>query len=325
MRWPVVRYDGAHDRIPKPRMWTPETLIERLCRPVVWHRRKLDAPCWAPSVMVGPDATRAAANVSAVSMLVLDCDAGDPLRDLEALGDGYVRVGHTSWSHTPLHPKARLVFPFQRPCPVRHWGRVWGAAARWAAEHGVSVDPAAKDASRLYFGPYVPPTGPAGVQGVPVDWFRAWAYGPDDPPNPGMLPPRPRELLNWARLASAYPEPEPEPFVVPVVQSRPPPSADVMERKRRAFARGMIARRCSLIVTHGKGGRNVRVFAAGRLAGSLAAGGWVHLSDAVAEIEQAALAAGLDLKETRRALRNGLAAGASDGVYDIDQHLQEAR
>jgi len=87
----------------------------------------------------------------------------------------------------------------------------------------------------------------------------------------------------------------------------------------------MIARRCSLIVTHGKGGRNVRVFAAGRLAGSLAAGGWVHLSDAVAEIEQAALAAGLDLKETRRALRNGLAAGASDGVYDIDQHLQEAR
>ena len=311
--WDVVLFQGAKDNRPTFDWWTPAQLAEWLCDPKEWHGKKVNVPAWSPVVMVDQDAKRAASNVKSITMLVLDCDSGESLDTLEAFGREFVRVAHTSWSHTPEHPKARIIFPFTRPCPVRHWGRVWGAAARWAADCGVTVDAAAKDPSRIYFGPYVPAV--PGEFNPHLETYCAWGYGPDEG----------RGFLNWARLASAYPEPEPEPVVTPFGRSPLAPTADQLEKRRRAFASGVIAHRCRQIIAHGEGGRNVRVFVAARRAAQLAAGGWLNLADAAAQIEAAGVASGLTAKETRKAVRNGLARGDTDGPFDIDQYLKDVR
>lgn len=324
--WPVVRYRGARDNQGKPARWDWATLRRALCQGRTHGQDKVSTPAWSPVEMVEGKTRRAAANVAAVSMLVLDCDAGDPLDVLESLGDEYIRIGHTSWSHTPDHPKARLVFPFERPCPVVHWERVWGAAARWAASQGVTVDPAAKDPSRLYFGAYVPRIEGAEPGGNEhLEWFECWCYSgsPDGSPV-GLMPARERGYLSWARLASAYPEPEPEPQVYAAHTGALADTADERERRRRTLAAGIIRHRCGQIQAHGKGGRNVRLYAAARTAGSLAAGGWLDLSAAAGDLEAAGLASGLGAKEVARAIRNGLAHGDADGPYDIDSNLTEA-
>ena len=326
--WPVVLYRGARDNRPKPRRWSMADLRRWLCCPRPWPGAKLDVHAWSPVAMV-EGAPRAARNVRSVSMLVLDCDAGDDLRTLERLGDEYIRIGHTSWSHTPAHPKARLVFPFASPCPVEMWPRVWGAAARWAAAHGVTVDAAAKDPSRLYFMFYGPMGGPEYVPGgcVWLEEASAWMYGdasPDAPPVAGALPHRRRSWLSWARLAMQYPEPEPEPQVYAAAATGAlEPTEDEQEERRRRFARGIIRHRCAQIQAHGEGGRNVRVFAAARMAGSLAAGGWLVLAEAAADIEGAGLASGLSARETARAIRNGIAQGTADGPFEIDSQMTE--
>lgn len=330
--WPVVRYNGAHDNDPKLQAWTLTDAARWLCTPILWTRRKVDAPAWSP-VSMRPGATRSAAGVASVSMLVLDCDAGESLDVLEALGDEYVRLAHTSWSHRPDHPKARLVFPFQRPCPAKHWERVWGAAARWAAAHGVRVDAATKDPSRLYFGPALPDDGPHGDAACNprLEWWEWWAYGLDSCPR-GMMPDRPRSLLSWARLAAAYPEPEPEPLdvdVIPASAGHLGDTEDARERRRRRFARGMLEHRCTAMVAAGEGGkgggtgRNSRTFALARLVARLAAAGAMSEGEGVSTVEQAAQTAGLKQKEYTRAIRNGLAAGRADGPEDIDQYLTE--
>lgn len=322
--WPVVRYRGARDNQGKPARWDWATLRRALCQGRTHGKEKVQTPAWSPVEMVEGQTRRAAANVAAVSMLVLDCDAGDPLDVLEALGDEYIRIGHTSWSHTPDHPKARLVFPFARPCPAKHWGRVWGAAARWTASQGVTVDPAAKDPSRLYFGAYVPhvETEPGGNEHL--EWFEWWCYGRLGTDGvPGQMPARERDYLSWARLASAYPEPEPEPQVYTAHTGALADTVDERERRRRALASGIIRHRCGQIQAHGEGGRNVRLYAAARTAGSLASGGWIDLAAAAGDLEAAGLASGLTAKEVARAIRNGLAHGDADGPYDIDTHLTE--
>lgn len=306
---PVVTYNGARDRVPQAARWDAADMIARLVWPRMWKGAKRDLPAWSPVVM-RPGATRGIAGVVSVSALVLDCDAGDPLDRLEALGADFVRYGHTSWSHTPEHPKARLVFPFATPCPVDKWPRVWGAAARWAAAHGVTVDQSAKDPSRLYFLPYVPydPTAEPGGN-VQLEQFESWRHVDGLP------------RLSWARLAMDYPEPRRIPVYTRASTGKMEPTADEKEQARRRYAAGAIRHRCRQIEAHGEGGRNVRVYAAARLAARLAAGGWVAVGEAAAQIEAAGLASGLGPKETARAVRNGLTHGAEEGPWDIDAHI----
>lgn len=325
-RWSAVRYSGALDNLPRPVSWSARSLVETMTRHRDWIGEKVEAPAWSPVRMKPDTARRLAANVEAVTMLVLDCDSGESLDTLEALGDEYVRMGHTSWSHRPEHPKVRLVFPFRPdvPCPVSVWPRVWGAAARWAAAHGVTVDAATKDPSRLYF---LPATAP---ELEPREWFESWHYGEQEPQRVGGLPSRPRSFLSWASLASAYPEPE-------TVRMAPPKSTagrlgeteDRRERRRRAFARGMLKHRCRAMVAAGEGGkgaktgRAARTFALGRLVARLTRAGLIDEGWGVATVEDAAVASGLPAKEYGRAIRNGLAAGASDPLEDIDSMLTE--
>ena len=313
--WPVVRYAGARNPQSRPAMWTHADIGAKLGTPRIWKRPKITAPAWSPVQMVKPGARRAASNVAALSMLVLDCDSGEPIERLERFGDQHIRIGHTSWSHTAEHPKARLVFPFSSLCPVEHWGAVWGAAARWAASEGVTVDAAAKDPSRLYFGPFL----------ACFEGFEAWAY--DDinrahgPRDLRALPLRSRSFLSWARLAARWPEPVPMPRAVRATSGALEPTEDDKERARRRWAAGAVRHRCRQIEQTGEGGRNVRVYSAARLAARLAAGGWIARGEATAQIEAAGLASGLKAAEVFRAIRNGTAHGAGEGAFDIDQHM----
>ena len=315
--WPVVLYDGARDNKPRPALWTAADLYARLCWPTIWRGAKVDQPAWSPVVMQ-EGATRAASAVVSVSALVLDCDAGDPLQRLQALGSRFVRYGHTSWSHTPAHPKARLVFPFAVPCPVHDWPRVWSAAARWAAAASVHVDSAARDPSRLYFLAHVPH-----VEGVHescnprLHEFQSWEH------TNGL------RFLSWARLAMDWPEPaEPLPVYTPTLGSLHD-TDDKHERRRRRFALGMVQLRCRAMIAAGEGGkgagtgRNNRTFALARLVARLALAGCLSEAHGAGMVEAAARAAGLPGREIGRAIRNGLAAGRVDGPENLDLLLTE--
>ena len=314
--WAVVTYDGARDNRPKPESWTRSDFVRRLCWPRAWKASKIQAPAWSPVVM-REGATRAASAVVSVSALVLDCDAGDPLERLEGLGSSFVRYGHTSWSHAADYPKARLVFPFATPCPVDEWARVWSAAARWAAAGGVHVDSAARDPSRLYFLAFVPwqPGEPGG--NVHLEHFEAWWHWE------GL------ELMSWARLAMRYPDPEPEAEVYTPTAGRLHDTEDAWEKRRRAFARGMLRYRCDAMVAAGEGGkgagtgRNNRTFALARLVARLSLAGCLAEGEGLAMVYDAARTAGLPGREISRAIRNGLAAGRVDGPEDVDSMLTE--
>ncbi len=331
--WSVALYDGARDNRAHAAQWGTRALLRRLCWPQVWTKSKIDIPAWSP-IQIEDGARRAAKNVQAVSMLVLDCDAGESIECLERLGDEYVRLGHASWSHRPEHPKARLIFPFARPCSVEHWPRVWSAAARWASDNGVTVDAATKDPSRLYFLPYVP--WQAGDPGgnVHLERFESWAYE-SDPDNrlqpPGGLPGRHRRLLDWAHLASDYPEPAPRSQVQIVTAGRADETTDDHGRRRRQFALAMLRHRCRAMIAAGEGGkgaqtgRNNRTFALARLVARLTLAGCIDQQEGISMVESAAGSAGLSPKEYGRAIRNGLSAGVADGPEDVDRMLTEDR
>ncbi len=120
--WDAVRYNGARARRPQAERWDWQELIRVLCWVRTWQRAKIDVPAWGPVRML-PGTTRAAKNVQSVSMLVLDCDQGESIEVLEALGDEYARLGHTSWSHSQQHPKARLISRLLPRVPLSTGGK----------------------------------------------------------------------------------------------------------------------------------------------------------------------------------------------------------
>ena len=127
---------------------------------------KRRAPCWSPARYRASEpgiAPRRLDAVEALTCLVLDVDDGTPLRRLVefAQTSGCRWWAHTSWSHREDHPKARLIWPLEEPVPVAEWGAAWGAAQRWAAANGITVDGQCKDPSRAYLLPATPPGGEA--------------------------------------------------------------------------------------------------------------------------------------------------------------------
>ena len=319
--WPVVLFSGARDNRPKPRTWDVQTMVLALGRHRVWTGEKIQAPAWSPVKMRPGMERRAKKNVESVSMLVLDCDAGEDVDTLEALGDDFVRLGHTSWSHSTGHPKARLVFPFRpgRPCPAEEWAAVWSSAARWAAAQGVTVDAAAKDPSRLYFGPYIPPGW------TPKEEAESWVYGPEGEQGT-TLPARERRFLSWAWLVSEYGPDEDEeapPIAMDIDFGSEFDSNDRHEKRRRSFAAGLVRYRAAKLASSGEGGRNASLFGAARLVRQLEAAGALDGRAALGELEAAALQAGLPSKEVRRTMASGYAAGSSDPAFDIEREMGE--
>jgi hypothetical protein len=107
--------------------------------------------CWSPTQYAAGATSRNNAGVEAVSCLVFDCDRIEP--DWARLERCWY-VAHTTYQHTPEHPRWRLVLPLAGPVPAQQWRQVWRRAH---AALCPEADPQCKDASRQYYLPSHPP------------------------------------------------------------------------------------------------------------------------------------------------------------------------
>ncbi len=247
---------------------------------------KRRCPGWLPVMLTPGQTRRKNGNVAQVWALVCDLDDAS----LDVLCDaakGLRHVWHTTIRHHPTAPKARLVLPLRRPVDARDWPSVWAAGARWAGARGLSVDPACKDPSRLY---YLPAVWVGGDGEAP-----AFAHGCDLHARPLC----PDDLLR------DYPEP-----VIAAWTYASAPTAAPPDVQRGRAARGA-ARALTTIADRIKGagaGQRRRVmfdlafFAGAKLVGPLPR----------AEVEAAILAAAAthqDLRDGERHVRRGIEAG----------------
>lgn len=133
---------------------------------------------------------RGAANVEAVSAVVLDDDAsGLSTEQVAAVYAGASGVVHTSFSHAPEHPKHRVVLRCSRDMTPDEYPRVWRFVRDAATARGQRLDEAPKDASRFW---YVPGRREGGVydwrelagQPLDVDAILRQANEPSSTPTP---------------------------------------------------------------------------------------------------------------------------------------------
>lgn len=147
-------FASARKPIPVRRTLTWDALVSRLSDlrqhgAVPTKEARLDAvPCWSPCVFEDGQ-PRSKDSALRVSALVLDYDDGTTLEAACAAWSDWAAVLHTSWSHTDDTHRCRVVVPLSVPCPVEMWPRIW----TWAHRRAPGIDPACKDASRIYFLP----------------------------------------------------------------------------------------------------------------------------------------------------------------------------
>ena len=149
----VTLYRSVRDRRGRRERWTWTDLSERLRQPLR-GQAKDRLPLWSP-VSFYEGASRGAAGVAWVHLLVWDYDDGTPIDMAVAPWMAWPWLVYTTWGHTPEHPKFRLVLPLAHPIRGRDWkARAWPAAVELAAGE---PDPKCKDPSRMYFLPGAPP------------------------------------------------------------------------------------------------------------------------------------------------------------------------
>jgi len=241
---------------------------------------------WMPIVLRdGAEARRRRDTVAAVWALVADLDDAGSLEVVEDAAQGLRHVWHTTISHTPEAPRARLVLPLARPVPAEEWPAVWAAGARWAGARGLSVDSACKDSSRLYYLPAVWTGGAALFHaGADVD---APALDPD-------------------ALLRDYPEPRVAAWTYAAAESAAPAQVQA-GRKERAAARALETM-AGRVRGASQGQRRRVIFDAAFFVGrALVAPGHLALSTASGTLRSAA--SGHGLRDADRHVERGLAAG----------------
>ena len=148
----VAFFKHKLDNEPKPMLLPWGKLATRLTQ----HERRAekDGPLWSPA-HYPPGSKRGNGSVMGVTAAVGDFDDGVAWEDVSAALSAYEYVAHSTFSFTPEAPKFRVVIPFSTPVSRHDWP---GIKAR--IDHhvfGLASDPAAKDASRIYYLPSCPP------------------------------------------------------------------------------------------------------------------------------------------------------------------------
>jgi len=169
--WDGHTFANRFDKVGAPSSWDALALLTMMLEPVV-GRSKDALPLWSPTVFGPPyrergeQVCRRSSNTMAVSLVVLDVDDGTPLDAL--LEPGTFALAHTSWSHTPTHPKWRVVYPLAEPVPAQRWAATWrGLAGKWPAMDGKTKDPA-----RMYYVPAVRERCPLCPGPLPLTYRR---------------------------------------------------------------------------------------------------------------------------------------------------------
>ena len=118
------------------------------------RKEQKDGACWIPCSVLDIDGSRTQANMCEAHLVVLDIDSGIPLDDVKARIIGLEAAIHSSFSHTPEHPKWRVAMPLKEPIPARdlimlfdHFQTRFGGALDASCGH---------DPARLYYLPACP-------------------------------------------------------------------------------------------------------------------------------------------------------------------------
>jgi len=166
----------TEDNKPKPRSKPWKDLVTDLTR----HREttvdknhpdrgRIDIPLLS-MVTYKPNTLRAKHNILTVNAAVLDIDTisheewhqiEDSLRSQRVSSFWY-----TTFSHTPEYPKLRLGLELSRSVTGQDWTRIFPILQKT-----FNADPNARDTSRMFFGPYIPPGAPCFsgyVEGEPL-------------------------------------------------------------------------------------------------------------------------------------------------------------
>lgn len=145
-------FHGAKDNTPKPGdlAWPDfvKSITPHKFRP---YADKLLCDAFSPATFT-EGATRANANVEAISMFVADLDAvsDDEIeRFSKAVTDhGWACLMHTTWSHYAKPNSLRAILPLSRPASPEEWPDLWD---RINDALGAYADPQCRDLARLYF------------------------------------------------------------------------------------------------------------------------------------------------------------------------------
>ena len=113
---------------------------------------KRDLRLWSPTLYPA-GAKRGGERVIHLSCLVLDYDAGVAIGEAAERFEEFFHIVHTTWSHTPEHPKFRLILPLAEPVHPADWRRVY----EWAEKRsGHAIDPSGKSLGTTFALPTVP-------------------------------------------------------------------------------------------------------------------------------------------------------------------------
>lgn len=114
---------------------------------------KRDLRLWSPALYRPGADKRGSQNVTHVSCLVLDYDDGTAIPEASTTWGAWFHLVYTTWSHTPDHPRFRLVLPLAFSVPAEDWDAVWS----WAEEHAhFTIDPSMKSPAATYALPSIP-------------------------------------------------------------------------------------------------------------------------------------------------------------------------
>ena len=142
--WAVSWFRSKRDAQPKRVDRSLDALVAALTRRS--NAPKDELPLWSPAVF---DGSRKKANVVELSCLVLDYDDGTAINAAVKVWGPWAHIIYTTPSHGPDGDRFRVVLPLAQPVAAADWPRVW----QWAEQRaGRTVDPACKDASRIYYG-----------------------------------------------------------------------------------------------------------------------------------------------------------------------------
>lgn len=274
---------------------------------------KSEGEGWSPVLFSGD--TRAKKNAERVYCMVLDYDKGttsvedafdfwafQAFASFKKTGFTTACLVHTSYSHTPEHPKFRVVLPLSRAVDAKEFDAIWNYVAGLAKEAGHELDESCKDPSRFWFLPACKP-------GDKVD-LRFYETG--DPVDV-------RRILKECRYKARS-------------KADRPASKTMASSAIRTFERGLDEIRDAV-----EGGRNTILNKVAFIAGSYVGGGRLDEEYARKALREAGLGCGLDGAEVENVLHNALQAGKqhpSTGDWDerpevklsgeLHEHVQDA-
>jgi hypothetical protein len=286
--FPVAFFASRTDNHPRQRTVRWPQLVDRLQQ--FDEREAKDGPLWSPTLYL-PEARRGKDGVHSVSCAVGDFDTGIDLYEIvpRLQERGLAWVAHTTHSHLVEHPKFRVIVPFSRPVPAVEWPATWTRLAHHL--FGLALDPAAKDASRIY---YLPSHAPGAEHGA----FAVEGEALD----PASLPDVPM-------LDEAYQLPPSRglPNILPL------PNTDRAREER--YALKALQAECQELSAAGKGVRNNRLNEAAFSLGQLVGAGLLGRGIVEGALEASALACGLvtddGIGSVRASIKSGLDSGAT--------------